>query len=179
MKIRRATPDDAQALARIHIDSWRSAYRGLVPDAYLDGLDYESEARNLRHALAAETEETYCVEEKARLLAFVTLSASRDPDADPERTGEIRAIYVAPQDWHRGIGRALYRYAEDVLRSRGYGHATLWVFEQNAQARRFYEAVGFTVDGAVKTLCRGDAPLKAVRYGKALANVGAESSHAP
>jgi ribosomal protein S18 acetylase RimI-like enzyme len=125
MNIRRATPDDAQALARIHIDSWRSAYRGLVPDAHLDGLNYEGEAQRLRHALAAGTEEAYCVEEEGRLLAFLTLGASRDPDADPRLTGGIWATYVAPQHGRKGIGWALCRYAEGILTSRGYLHATL------------------------------------------------------
>lgn len=165
MEIRRATPDDAAALARVHIDSWRGAYRGLVPDAYLDSLAYEGRTQRFRESLGADAEETYLAERDGNVLGFLTLGGCRDTDIDAQTTGEIWGIYLAPECWRKGIGSLLCRYGERILRARGYLAATLWVFGGNDSARRFYEAMGFRADGAAKMLNPG-APLEAVRYRK-------------
>jgi ribosomal protein S18 acetylase RimI-like enzyme len=167
IEIRRATPDDALALATLHIDSWRSAYRGFVPTSYLDGLDYDQRTARFRESLAARAEETYLAEGDGDILGFLTVGPCRDEDVDGEVTGEIWGIYLAPQHWRKGIGTALCRYGEQLLRARGYRQAVLWVFADNDQARRFYEAMGFVADGASKVL-RPGAPLEAVRYRKGL-----------
>jgi ribosomal protein S18 acetylase RimI-like enzyme len=167
MEIRRATPEDAVALAKVHIDSWRSAYLGLVPDSHLDSLDYERRAQRFRESLAQSAEESYIAEREGEVLGFLTLGVCRDTDVDQETTGEIWGIYLAPGHWRKGIGTLLCRYGERILKARGYRIATLWVFAGNNQARRFYEAMGFKADGASRTLNPG-APLEAVRYRKEL-----------
>lgn len=165
--IRRATPEDAPALARVQVDSWRVAYRGLVPDSHLDGLDCDRRSQRFRESLAAGSEETHLAEREGEVLGFLTLGACRDSDVDPQTTGEIWGIYLAPQHWRKGIGRALCQHGEQFLRSRGYTQAALWVFEGNPRARRFYEAMGFEPDGASRVLNPG-APLTAIRYRKPL-----------
>jgi GNAT superfamily N-acetyltransferase len=168
MKIRRAKPDDADALARVNINSWRSAYRGLVTDTHLESLDYGRLSRRFRKDLACPCdEETYVAEEADEVLGFVTLGACRDPDVDQATTGEIWGIYLGPQHWRKGVGRRLCQSAEQMLTSEHYRQAILWVFEGNNSARRFYEAMGFKADGASKTLNVG-GPLKAIRYRKKL-----------
>jgi ribosomal protein S18 acetylase RimI-like enzyme len=170
MEIRPATPGDALPLAILHIDSWRSAYRGFVPASYLEGLDYQQRAERFRESLASHGEETYLAEAGGEILGFLMVGPCRDEDLDGEVTGEIWGIYLAPHHWRKGIGTALCRYGEQLLRSRGYRQAVLWVFADNAQARRFYEAVGFAADGASKVLQPG-APREAVRYRKRLEDV--------
>ena len=170
MDIRRATPDDAHALAKVHIDSWGSGYRGLVPDSHLAKLDYDQRAQRFQEALAAHSEETYLTEESGEVVGFLTLGDCQDTDVDQETAGEIWRIYVSPQHWRKGIGRHLCRKGEQLLRATGHVHAMLWVLEANEQARGFYEAMGFRMDGATKVLNPG-APLKAVRYRKTLENV--------
>jgi len=167
MNIRRATPDDAVALAKVHIDAWRAAYRGPVPDEHLARLDYDRRAEFFREALAAHDEETYLAEQDREALAFLTIGACPGDDVDRATTGEIWGIYLAPEHWRKGIGRLLCRHGEDILRSRGHSEAVLWVFEANDAARRFYEPMGFHADGASRTLNPGK-PLTAVRYRKTL-----------
>jgi len=175
MTIRRATSHDADALAKVHVDSWRSAYRGLVPESLLAGLDYAKRAQGFRDALAEHSEETYLAQENGEVLGFLTVGDCRDDDLDRRQTGEIWGIYLAPMHWRKGIGRSLCHFGENLLQSRGCTVATLWVFKDNPQARRFYEAMGFRPDGASKTLHPG-APLEAIRYRKELgsAEQGAE-----
>ena len=167
MKIRRATPDDSQALAIVHIDSWRAAYRGFVPDAHLASLDYARRAEPFRQSLAANSEETYVAERNGGILGFLSLGHCRDADVDHDSTGEIWGIYLVPEYWREGIGARLCRWAEAQLSSRGYTVAVLWVFAENARARRFYEAMGFAPDRVSKTLKPGKE-TEAVRYRKQL-----------
>jgi ribosomal protein S18 acetylase RimI-like enzyme len=121
--------------------------------------------------LAAGAEETYLVQIEGQVVGFLTLGATRDPDLDTSRTGEIWGIYISPGYWRQGIGGRLADEAERMLKSRGYEDAVLWVLEGNHQARRFYEAMGFGLDGTSKKIDWG-TPLKAVRYRKALQPVG-------
>jgi RimJ/RimL family protein N-acetyltransferase len=104
MKLRRATPDDALALAKAHVDSWHGAYRGLVPDSFLGGFTVERRTKRFRESIAAGAEETYVVEEDGEVLGFLTLGKCRDSDVDDNTTGEIWGIYLAPKHWRKGIG---------------------------------------------------------------------------
>ena len=167
MNIRPAVPADANAIARLHIDSWRAAYRGLVPDSILVKLDYDRRAERFRESLSQHAEETYVAEQDGDALGILTIGACRDEDVDQESTGEIWGIYLTPRHWRKGLGRILCRHGEQILRSRDYRLVTLWVFADNDQARRFYEAMGYEIDGGRKTLEIG-APLEAVRYRREL-----------
>jgi len=166
--IRAARVDDAEALARVHIDSWRAAYKGLVPESYLEKLDYEKRAERFHQFLSQPgTDDNFLIEFDREIAGFLTVGASRDGDLDQAATGEIWGIYLAQAFWRQGIGTALYRFGEKLLISRGYNQAILWVLEENNQARRFYEAMGFFVDGVERVYDLG-APLKGVRYCKML-----------
>jgi len=168
MRIRRAQESDAPSLAKVHVDAWHAAYRGLVPDSFLEGFTYQRKADRFRQALAADSEETYLVEENGNAMGFLTLGPCRDPDLDMGRAGEIWGIYISPDYWRKGLGKRLVEEAESMLQSRGYQEAVLWVLEGNQPARRFYEAMGFRPDGGTKDVSLGTA-LKAVRYRRALA----------
>jgi ribosomal protein S18 acetylase RimI-like enzyme len=165
--LRRATPDDAPALAGVHVAAWRQAYRGIVPDSYLEQFTVESRTKRFREFLADDSAETYAAEHGGRIVGFITLGGSRDPDVEPANTGEIWGIYVSPEFWRIGMGRFLCEQGQNILSSRDFAIATLWVLEANMPARRFYEAMGFQPDGATKELPLG-IPLTAIRYRKRL-----------
>ncbi len=140
----------------------------MVPDAFLQGFTYQRREPAFRQSLETNAEETYIAQEaNGQAVGILTLGASRDSDLDTQQTGEIWGIYLLPTHWRKGIGRQLVGWAESVLTSRGHRDAVLWVLEGNQDARRFYEAMGFSPDGAFKHLNLG-APLKAVRYRKTL-----------
>ena len=171
--VRRALPSDALAIGKLHVLAWQWAYRGLMPDQLLDGLSETLERRvELRRAdLAAEPAEqrTWIVEQRRRgrgrrrVVGFAITRPSRDADAAP-KTGEVGAIYLAPEVVGTGVGRVLFASAVDDLRQRGYVQATLWVLDTNLRGRRFYEAAGWAPDGATKTQEQPGAPLREVRY---------------
>ena len=166
--VRPAGPDDAATIARLHVDSWRATYRGIVDDAYLDALDVRARSAVWDERLAdpAPAMRTLVAETDGRVVGFATTGPSRDDDAAP-RTAEVQAIYVTPDAWGTGAGRALMNAAIDVLGG-AYDRVTLWVLQDNTSARRFYERAGFTADGATTTARIGDADLPEVRYARNL-----------
>ena len=165
--VRKAVPNDAESIAQVHVRSWQAAYRGQLPDRYLDGLDQELAARAefWRTEISSPRSpkhEIWVAETDARVEGFVALGPERQ--ADP--AGEIYAIYVDPQRWIQGIGRMLFSRATDRLAAAGYPGAILWVLESNTRARRFYEIAGWTLDNKTKIeSLPGGVQLQEVRYG--------------
>lgn len=176
MRVRRAGPDDAFGIAVVHVRSWQAAYRGLLPQDFLDDLDPVRRAEGWRQMLAdgaadggTGTGGTVLVADGDHGVAgFAHLTASRDPDADPETVGEVTAIYLLPEFWGTGIGRRLMAESLETLRAAGFREATLWVLDTNQRARRFYEAGGWRADGAVKRETVGGATRNEARYRRPL-----------
>ena len=166
--IRRAVEADADAIAALHIRSWQSAYRGQLPDHFLDSLDHELGRRadfwrtHISMTPAAK-HEIWAADLEACVNGFVALGPARDTDA--EATGELYAIYVNPDRWDQGLGSALLTHAAGRLTALGYSDAVLWVLESNIRARRFYERAGWTTDGRIKIDTLPDnVELREVRY---------------
>jgi ribosomal protein S18 acetylase RimI-like enzyme len=161
--VRAATPDDAGAIADINLRSWRHAYRGIMPDSYLAALDQAAIARRVRD-VALSGGATILVAASPEVRGFSWMSRSRDDDAPPE-TAEIIAIYVDPQYERRGIGRALACASCNLALSQGFTRISLWVLDENARARAFYEALKFAPDGRTRTTSQwGGVPIREVRY---------------
>ena len=107
MNIRRAQESDAPALAKVHVDSWQAAYRGLVPDSVLQGFTYQGRTERFWQSLATGSEETYLVEEDGSVMGFLVLGTCRDSDLNVDCTGEIWGIYISPDHWRKGLGKML------------------------------------------------------------------------
>src|SRR5437879_151675 len=107
MLIRDATPEDAPAIARIHVASWQAAYRGQLPDELLDGLSVPRRQEFWRVAAARPGHSLLVADEGGGVAGFVSSAATQDLDGDPTSTGEVRAIYVDPSAYGRGIGHGL------------------------------------------------------------------------
>jgi L-amino acid N-acyltransferase YncA len=162
-RIRRATAADARGIAEVHVGSWRHAYRGLLPDGFLDRLSVEEREASWREAFRDRGAAVFVAEEEGRVIGFASFGPSRDGDAGPE-VGEIPAIYVDPTVVGAGVGRALLDAAIEAMREAGYRRATLWVLEANAHARRFYERAGWRWDGTVSRHDFDCANEPVVRY---------------
>jgi GNAT superfamily N-acetyltransferase len=167
MQLRPAEPDDAMAVARVHVRSWQAAYRGLLPDDYLDQLRPEDRAGRYDFAsLDQQKPRTIVAEEEGRILGFATTAPSREPDLTGH--GELFALYVDPGHWRRGIGGALVQAARARLFELGFRNAVLWVMEGNARAERFYRKDGWAPDGSRKTDSVWGVSVNEVRYQRTL-----------
>ncbi|HLA93567.1 MAG TPA: GNAT family N-acetyltransferase [Actinomycetota bacterium] len=165
MRIREAEPRDARAIAEVHVGSWRAAYRGQLTDDYLDDLKVDDRLDQHRRTLEEPRAgwRTWVAEEGGRVIGFAVTGPSEDADAQ-DKTGEVYAIYLDPEQVGTGLGRALFEHAVGDLRERGFTEATLWVLETNERARRFYEIAGWKPDGT-ETSERVDCEMRpTVRY---------------
>jgi L-amino acid N-acyltransferase YncA len=119
--IRLATSADAETLATIHVHSWQWAYRGLVPDAYLEQLGQtlseRIEARRTQLEQVPPEYRWWVAEYTGQLVGFVITRPSEDDDAAP-LTAEVLALYLDPDAVGRGIGRALFAHAVADFRQR-------------------------------------------------------------
>lgn len=166
MIIRLAVPEDALPVARVHVRAWQAAYRGFMPDVYLDGLSAENRARryNFSNSDMAQPR-TVLAEEAGAITGFATTSPARDEDATG--LGELCALYVEPELWGRGIGRALVAAARAELRRQEFKRAVLWVISGNVRAEHFYRADGWTPDGLHRAQSVWSVTVDSMRYRRA------------
>jgi ribosomal protein S18 acetylase RimI-like enzyme len=141
MRIRPATPDDAEAIARVHVTTWQEAYRDTF-GAALDQLSIADAAERRRAWLEAPRAGTFTL--VGELFGRVAGFANAGPGREDPSFGELYAIYVLPQSWGTGLGPALMAAVVDGLRAGGFGEAVLTVLADNPRARRFYEREGWT-----------------------------------
>jgi ribosomal protein S18 acetylase RimI-like enzyme len=172
-EIRRAREDDALGIASVRVETWRTAYAGLMPEDFLAALnprDGEQFWRDLIRDLPPDRR-PWVIESRdpESVVGFEYSGVARDDDAPPN-SGEIYLIYVLQECWSRGLGRQLMAHAERDLMQHGHEIALLWVLERNDRARAFYERHGWQPDGARKPHDFGGVELVEVRYRKLLDN---------
>lgn len=162
VEVRTARVADAEDLARVHVAGWQHAYRGLMPDDYLDGLDWRDRLEQRRAILAGGTVSTFVAVRRGDVVGFAAHGPSRDDDLAGQQVEEVYAVYVLEAALGQGVGAALL---DRCLAAAPPGAAvTLWVLEGNTRARRFYERHGFVADGAVKTYSVAGRELPELRY---------------
>ena len=146
--------------------SWRYAYRGLVPDDVLDRLSVEEreQRRRERSRTPRASGAPLVVDDAGEVVGFSIYGPSRDDDDATPTTGEVPAIYLAPEVIGTGVGRELLAETIVALRAAGFTRASLWVLEGNDRARRFYEKAGWAWDGSVSTHSFEGANAPIVRY---------------
>ena len=168
MRIRRARPEDADAIAAVHVRSWKAAFPGLLPQDYLDALRPEDRLGQWQEALSSPPWPVVLVgEEGGHVVGFVAVAPSGDPDAGDD-VGEVQTVYVDPGAWGSGHGARLLEAGLAELERAGFARATLWVLHSNERARRFYERHGWAADGATKEHDWVAFTATDVRYGRAL-----------
>ena len=164
--VRRASPDDARAIAEVVVTGWQTAYRGILPDEFLDSLRADAREAAWREMLGRDADggtPAWVAEGSGRVVGFVSSGPPRDEDV-PRSAAEIYAIYVLPQSWRQGLGRDLLETAVEHWQGNGAQTLVLWVFEANERARSFYEAMGWQPDGGRQELVLGGTAAFEVRY---------------
>ncbi len=165
-EVRGAMPSDAAAMGALHVAAWRSAYRGVMSDEYLDGLDpntfglrWES---SLREGTVGSTVLVALREKRIVAMCAVGPFRSRSEDADP--TGELWMLNADPSAFGTGVAVALHKAALQTLVDQGHRSIALWVVDRNPRARRFYEREGWVADGVERVDEVGGSPIHELRY---------------
>ncbi|MGF1639413.1 MAG: GNAT family N-acetyltransferase [Rhodospirillales bacterium] len=142
MRIRDARGADARAIARVHVDAWRNAYAGLLPDRMLARMSGRVHAARWEATLRQRgRDERVLVAEldRAGVVGYGNCGPSRVRSLP--HAGEVYELYVAPEYQERGIGRRLLQRLFDRLVEAGADSAVVWVLAANP-ARFFYETMG-------------------------------------
>lgn len=150
--------DDYAAVSRIYAESWRSAYRGLLPQSYLDSITDDEWAERL----SQKERYSFVVEKAGHTIGTASCGKSRNPKFSD--WGEIYAIYFLPQYTRHGYGKRLLKYVLVQLQELGYRSAFLMVLEDNVSARSFYEKSGFTLADGTTDVVIGGQPVREVSY---------------
>jgi len=147
LEIRPVEPADLPRVAAIHVDSWRAAYRGLIPDEILDSLSVESRVAAWEKWLANPDSRIWVAVRGDRTVGFSRLRPATESDG-PADFAEVSHLYLDPSDYASGVGAPLFERALEFARAHPHQGVVLWVLERNTRARRFYERRGFAADGA-------------------------------
>ncbi len=167
--VRNALPEDAAAIANIHVETWQHAYKGLIPDAYLSTLSILDRTRTWQDMLADEgSGNRFLVAEMdGKIVGWCSLCKSRDEDAKT-LCGEVGGIYVHPTAQKQGAGKALLQQGLKILIEMGFTQATLWVLTSNQSAIDFYESQGWINDKKTKIDARDGFELHETRFRRSL-----------
>ena len=138
ISIRPAAINDAAAIAHVHVESWRTTYAGIMPDAYLASLDEMLRARLWREWLTADAL-VLVAELNGSVVGFAHAGPSREPLEKCD--AELYSIYLLKDSQKRGVGTALLRAMAGTLLERNFRSMAVWVLEQN-RSRNFYERAG-------------------------------------
>lgn len=164
VEIRDAGSADAAGIARVHVDTWRATYRGIVPDARLDGMSHAASAERWAGELASPTEPGWfalVAVDEGQVVGFAT--GGRERTGHAEYRGEIGGIYILPEYQMQGIGRLLVAEAAGRLTDAGLDGLLIWVLRDNP-SHGFYERLG-GVCVSEKVIDIGGADLVEVAYG--------------
>ena len=144
MIIREATISDAISIAKVHIDSWRTTYKGIVSDEHLRKLSYSQKEkawiniindaqRDIKYIFVAE-------DEKNNIIGFTSCGIEREGHTAFE--GEIYALYIIKEYQNKGVGKLLFNRAVEKLNEMKFHSMLIWALEENNQASWFYELMG-------------------------------------
>ena len=162
-QVRQARSMDSRRIAEIQVAGWKHGYRGIVPDAHLEAMEAnEKRTAFWQNQSKNKNCEMLVSEFNGEVTGFCNRIWSRDEDGDSN--WEIAAIYVDPARLRQGCGRALCRAVIESAILRDIPYVTLWVLSANTIGRRFYEEIGFSPDGAVKSISIAGHELEETRY---------------
>jgi ribosomal protein S18 acetylase RimI-like enzyme len=135
--------DDAAAIAAVRVESWRITYRGVIPDAYLDGMRVEDSAALWARILSTPSSDkrmVFVAELDGSLLGFAAAMKLHEPKFGVN--AELTGIYLKPEAQRKGIGRRLVAAAAHACIAEDAHDMLVWVITQNQAARDFYEGLG-------------------------------------
>ena len=163
--VRAARPADVPEIARIQVDTWRTAYARFLPESVLAALDVTAAAQAWEAAVVSPPSPAHHVlvaTEGSHTVGFVAVGPSGEEDARPGEA-EVAALLVEPRWGRRGHGSRLLAAMVDHWRSDGFTRAVAWAFDADAATRKFLTSTGWEPDGAARALDVDDMLVPQVR----------------
>lgn len=167
VRVRKATPDDTDAIVAVTAAGWRAAYRGIVAPERLVDLPVERWRHEVHVGLRRPVEDAFSLvaEIDGEFAGYCFVAAPSRERELGSTVAELVAIYVEPEHWRSGAGGALMRAAIERLAQLPYDEVFLWTFKENGPAIAFYERHGWRRDGDEKVHPRSQAVAIRLRRG--------------
>jgi len=162
--IRAAQPGDAAQIAGVHLQSWKTTYPGIIPQAYIASLKVEDGVQRWQQRLQEGTDKIFVAQQgsdPSSIFGFISGGAIREPI--DEYDGELHAIYLLKHHQNQGAGRALVRALAAILHAEGLKSMIVWALEENS-AVEFYKHLG-AVPVTRKTINIGGKDLPDIALG--------------
>lgn len=141
VEIKNATTNDSEILSKIHALSWKTAYKGIIPQEYLDELKEDYWENAFQNWIANNMLTVKLLYENELPIGCIAYGKARDEKFS--YWGEIISIYILPDFWRKGYGQKLLETALNDMKNKGFQNCYLWVLRDNIRAREFYEKYGF------------------------------------
>jgi GNAT superfamily N-acetyltransferase len=164
VSVRAAGAEDVPEIARIQIDTWRTAYGRLLPAAVLAAATPERAAAEWTAAVLRPPSPRHRVlvaRDQEWTVGFVAFGPDEE---DRDGAGVLHTLLVEPRWGHRGHGSRLLAAAVDHLRGDGATRALVWLVEGDVASTRFYESAGWERDGTVRTLVGDGQTVREARF---------------
>ena len=162
LSIRKATLEDAEAIAIINVKTWQCAYRGKMPNEILDSMDVQHKKEGWEEWIKADYPKTYIfvAEVNDMIVGYCYCGGSKGT----EDLGEIYSLYVDPEFQGQGVGSALMENAFQFMKKQQFKSAILWVLTSNEPTIKFYEHKGWKNTGETKIDTRWNMELHETKY---------------
>ncbi|MGI8317067.1 N-acetyltransferase family protein [Halobacillus mangrovi] len=139
MHIRKARLDDALGIAKVSVNAWRSTYKGIVPDDFLEKMTIQKRVEKWKDKISGKKEIIYVVEVDEGLVGYA--SGGEERGRIKKYDGELYAIYLLENFQKSGLGKLLLSYLAPEMEDRGYTSLLVWVLEAN-HSKNFYKRLG-------------------------------------
>nr|GGG71959.1 acetyltransferase [Virgibacillus oceani] len=163
MIIREATLSDAEGVAKVHVDCWRTTYKDIISDDFLDNLSYEQRTKLWISNISRDDNYIFIVEIEGKIIGFAD-GGSEKSGKYPDYDGDVTSIYILEEYQGHGIGKKLLTRLFDKFKTLKLGSSIVKVLEENGSCR-FYEAMGAELIDSSKFVQIGNDKLKLLVYG--------------
>ncbi|HLG26659.1 MAG TPA: GNAT family N-acetyltransferase [Paenisporosarcina sp.] len=161
-QIRKAALEDVEGIAKVHINSWRSTYKGIISDDFLKKLNIESGIKRWRGRLGNPSEKYRILiveDDKQQIIGFI--DGGKNRGGEDKYDAELYSFYLLEEVQKQGIGREMLRAFAEELKNEGFFNMIVWVLKDNP-ARTFYEIMGGKY---LDAKCLEELSVEEVSYG--------------
>lgn len=148
MKIRKANIEDAQGIGKVHVDSWRTTYKGILPDDFLNNLSYEQRTELWKKNISDSTNYVLVAENEQNIIIGFATGGTRKTNSVPNST-DLTSIYLLEEYHGKGIGKQLLKEIFTYFNQKGYEKVFVEVLAEN-KTRDFYEYYGAQYVNSIK-----------------------------
>lgn len=139
MNIRKAKSSDVQGITKVHVESWKTTYKGIFPKDFLDSINFDKRLKLWQSVLSKKDEIVYVIENNNRIVGFISGGPAREEKF--EKDGEIYAFYILEEHQNKGLGKKLLNKFFNDLKEKKHNSAYVWVLKDNP-AVEFYKKMG-------------------------------------